>query len=42
FVPAPTLKVMPAVVQLILGQPLIIGTVLLVVLKLAFGLRRTA
>jgi xanthine/uracil permease len=42
FVPAATLKVMPAVVQLILGQPLIIGTVLLVVLKPAFGLRRTA
>jgi len=42
FVPPATLKVMPAVVQLILGQPLIIGTVLLVVLKLAFGLRRAA
>jgi xanthine/uracil permease len=40
FVPAPTLKAMPAVVQLILAQPLILGTVLLVVLKLAFGLRR--
>jgi xanthine/uracil permease len=41
FVPAPTLKAMPTVVQLILAQPLIIGTVLLVVLKLAFGLRRS-
>ncbi|MEU8633288.1 solute carrier family 23 protein [Amycolatopsis sp. NPDC048633] len=38
FVPAPTLKAMPALVQLILAQPLILGTVLLVVLKLAFGL----
>ncbi|GLY38445.1 uric acid permease [Amycolatopsis sp. NBRC 101858] len=40
FVPAPTLKAMPALVQLILAQPLILGTVLLVVLKLVFGLRR--
>ena len=40
FVPAPTLKAMPALVQLILAQPLILGTVLLVVLKLMFGLRR--
>jgi xanthine/uracil permease len=41
FVPAATLKAMPQVVQLVLGQPLILGTVLLVVMKLAFGLRRT-
>jgi len=41
FVPAATLKEMPTVVQLVLAQPLILGTVLLVVLKLAFGLRRS-
>ncbi len=41
FVPAATLKAMPTVVQLVLAQPLILGTVLLVVLKLAFGLRRS-
>ncbi|GAA3439181.1 uracil-xanthine permease family protein [Kutzneria kofuensis] len=40
FVPASTLNAMPTVVQLVLGQPLILGTVLLVVLKLAFTLRR--
>lgn len=41
FVPAATLRAMPAVVQLVLAQPLILGTVLLVVLKLAFGARRS-
>lgn len=40
FVPASTLKAMPTVIQLVLGQPLILGTVPLVVLKLAFSLRR--
>jgi xanthine/uracil permease len=39
FVPAATLKAVSPVVQLILGQPLVLGTVLLVALKLAF--RRT-
>jgi hypothetical protein len=39
FVPPATLKAMSPVVQLILGQPLVLGTVLLVALKLAF--RRT-
>jgi xanthine/uracil permease len=40
FVPAATLKAMPTVVQLILAQPLILGTVLLVVMKAGFSLRR--
>ncbi|HWD04378.1 MAG TPA: solute carrier family 23 protein [Amycolatopsis sp.] len=40
FVPAPTMKVLPQVAQLILQQPLILGTVLLLVLKAAYGLRR--
>jgi xanthine/uracil permease len=40
FIPAATLKVMPLTVQLILGQPLILGTVLLVLMKAAFRLRR--
>lgn len=40
FVPAATLKAMPMVVQLILGQPLILGTVLLVLTKAAFRVRR--
>jgi hypothetical protein len=41
FVPAATLKALPTVVGLILGQPLILGTVLLVVMKLAVTGRRT-
>jgi xanthine/uracil permease len=40
FIPATTLHAMPMVVQLILGQPLILGTLLLIIMKLAFGLRR--
>lgn len=40
FVPATTLKALPPVVGLILGQPLIIGTILLVVMKGALGVRR--
>lgn len=40
FIPATTLHAMPMVVQLILGQPLILGTILLIVMKAAFGLRR--
>ena len=41
FVPAATLKALPTVVGLILGQPLILGTVLLVVMKVAVTGRRT-
>lgn len=40
FVPAATLKALPTVVGLILGQPLILGTVLLVVMKSAVDLSR--
>jgi xanthine/uracil permease len=40
FVPAPTLAALPTVVGLILGQPLIVGTVLLVVMKGALAIRR--
>jgi xanthine/uracil permease len=40
FVTQPALREMPMVVQLIFGQPMIIGTGLLIVLKAAFGLRR--
>ncbi|TNC29056.1 uracil-xanthine permease family protein [Amycolatopsis alkalitolerans] len=40
FIPAATLKAMPLTVQLVLGQPLILGTLLLVALKTAFRLRR--
>lgn len=42
FVPATTLKAMPTVFQLILGQPLILGTILLVVMKLVLGERTPA
>jgi xanthine/uracil permease len=42
FVPAPTLKALPTVVGLILGQPLILGTVLLVLMKAVFAFRRPA
>jgi xanthine/uracil permease len=37
FIPQPTLHAMPVLVQLILGQPLIIGTLLLIVLRVALG-----
>jgi xanthine/uracil permease len=40
FVPAPTLAALPTVVRLILAQPLILGTVLLVVMKAALALHR--
>jgi xanthine/uracil permease len=40
FVPAATLKAMPQLAQLVLGQPLILGTVLLIVMKALLGLRR--
>jgi xanthine/uracil permease len=40
FIPATTLHAMPMVIQLVFGQPLILGTVLLIVMKGAFGLRR--
>jgi xanthine/uracil permease len=40
FIPATTLHAMPMTVQLILGQPIILGTLLLLVLKAAFSLRR--
>ena len=39
FIPPPTLAAMPVLVRLILGQPLILGTVLLIVLRLALGER---
>jgi xanthine/uracil permease len=42
FVPAPTLKALPSLVQLTLGQPLILGTVLLVVLRLILPARAPA
>ncbi|GAB2986636.1 uracil-xanthine permease family protein [Amycolatopsis acidiphila] len=41
FIPAVTLKAMPMTVQLVLGQPLILGTLLLILMKAAFALRRT-
>ncbi|GAB2820110.1 nucleobase:cation symporter-2 family protein [Actinoallomurus bryophytorum] len=40
FIPEPTLQAMPMVMRLIFVQPMILGTVLLIVLKAAFGLRR--
>jgi xanthine/uracil permease len=40
FVPAATLAALPTVVRLILGQPLILGTVLLVLMKGALAVRR--
>lgn len=40
FVPAATLKALPAVVGLILGQPLILGTVLLVIMRFAVAASR--
>jgi xanthine/uracil permease len=40
FVPATTLKALPPVVGLILGQPLIIGTILLVIMKTALTAHR--
>ncbi|MEU4672298.1 solute carrier family 23 protein [Amycolatopsis sp. NPDC023774] len=40
FVPPATMKVLPQVVQLILQQPLILGTVLLLLMKAGYGLRR--
>jgi xanthine/uracil permease len=40
FIPEPTLQALPMVIRLVFGQPMIIGTVLLIVLKAAFGLRR--
>ncbi len=39
FIPVPTLHAMPMTVQLVFGQPLILGTGLLIVMKAAFGLR---
>jgi hypothetical protein len=39
FIPAATLQAMPMTVQLVLGQPLILGTVLLIVLNVAFRFR---
>ncbi len=39
FVPATTLAALPAVVRLILSQPLIIGTVLLILMKSALAVR---
>jgi xanthine/uracil permease len=39
FIPATTLAAMPVAVQLILGQPLILGTLLLIVMKLALNER---
>lgn len=40
FIPEPTLQAMPLTLRLVLGQPMIIGTLLLIVFKAAFGLRR--
>ena len=40
FIPAATLHAMPMLVQLVFGQPLILGTLLLIVMKAAFGLTR--
>jgi xanthine/uracil permease len=40
FIPEPTLQAMPMVIRLVFGQPMILGTVLLIVMKGAFGLRR--
>ncbi|HEX3788039.1 MAG TPA: solute carrier family 23 protein [Pseudonocardiaceae bacterium] len=39
FIPATTLAAMPMAVQLILGQPLILGTLLLIVMKVALRVR---
>ncbi|HEX4223473.1 MAG TPA: solute carrier family 23 protein [Pseudonocardiaceae bacterium] len=42
FIPTATLNALPSIVQLILGQPLILGTVLLIVLKLVLPRRVAA
>jgi len=41
FLTTTTLRALPLTVQLILGQPLILGTVMLITLKIAFGMRST-
>ncbi|HEV7978011.1 uracil-xanthine permease family protein [Amycolatopsis sp.] len=40
FIPAASLHAMPMLVQLVFGQPLILGTLLLIVMKAGFGLTR--
>jgi len=41
FLTTTTLRALPLTVQLILGQPLILGTVMLITMKIAFGMRST-
>jgi len=40
FIPEATLRAMPLTIRLVFGQPMILGTVLLIVMKGAFSLRR--